>query len=105
MYLCELCRTPFDRPLTITERAVEDGHIRTDVETLCPVCGHAHYAPAEECPVCKGWKFQHEHLCASCRSDLLRRVIDFADGLTAEEEEQLDDWMDGDTITNRRKWK
>ena len=29
----------------------------------------------------------------------------FCDSLTAEEEEQLDDWMDGDSIKSRREWK
>ena len=43
-------------------------------------------------------------LCGSCRKDLLRRFTAFADTLTAEEEAQLDDWLDGDTITNRRNW-
>ena len=44
-------------------------------------------------------------LCRACRGDLLRRFTAFADTLTAEEEDQLDDWLDGDTITNRRTWK
>ena len=43
-------------------------------------------------------------LCDDCRKSLLDRLTEFADGLTAEEEQQVDDWMDGDTITNRRNW-
>lgn len=104
MYLCELCRTPFDQPLTRTERSIEDGHVRVDVESLCPICGYPYFEKAEECPKCRRWKFQGEHICGDCSNDLLRRVISFADELTAEEEQQVDDWMDGDTITNRRNW-
>ena len=37
-------------------------------------------------------------------TDFKKRLTEFADSLTAEEEQQVDDWMDGDTITNRRNW-
>jgi hypothetical protein len=36
---------------------------------------------------------------------LKKKIINFFDYMTAEEEEQFDIWMDGDSIVNRRKWK
>lgn len=105
MYICDLCSTAFDRPFIRRETAVEDGRVRVDLESICPVCGHPHFQEANLCPRCGEWKQRQDRLCRACRSDLLRRFTEFADGLTAEEEEQLDDWLDGDTITNRSKWK
>lgn len=104
-YLCELCGTGFDRPARRVYVESIDGHTRTDVEALCPVCLEPHFAQADSCPGCHGYKFRHEILCADCRRSLRKRITAFADHLTAEEEAQLDEWMDGDTITNRRKWK
>ena len=41
-------------------------------------------------------------LCESCRMSLKRRVTEFFDTLTAEEEQQFDAWMEGSSITERR---
>ena len=105
MYICEICATPFDEPRKHVDRTVEDGRIRTDIELLCPICASPYFANADVCPKCREWKPTKYLLCRACRADLLRRLTEFADKLTAEEEQQLDDWMDGDTITNRGKWK
>ena len=40
-------------------------------------------------------------LCQSCRKSLKRRVTEFFDTLTPEEEQQFDAWMDGRSITER----
>lgn len=105
MYLCDNCSTPFDTPLRKRDVYQEDGHTRVEYELLCPICGTPYFDPADRCPKCDGWKYHGDHLCRSCRADLLQRFTAFADTLTAEEEEQLDDWTDGESITNRRKWK
>ena len=104
MYICEICSTPFDEPLTRRSQTIEDGRIMADVEVLCPICGSPHFQDADLCPKCREWKPRQDRLCHSCRADLLRRFAAFADSLTEEEEDQLDSWLDGDTITNRRKW-
>ena len=105
MYICDLCDTAFDVPTIRRESAYEDGRVRVDMESVCPVCAHPHFQEADLCPKCEeSYKPRFDHLCRACRADLLRRFTVFADGLKAEEEEQLDDWLDGDSITNRRKW-
>lgn len=106
MYLCEVCGTAFDRPLIQSERNGDGESSWEERFALCPICGSHDFQTAESCPMpnCNHFKKIHEILCSSCRKDLLRRFTDFADHLTAEEEQQLDDWLDGDTITNRRNW-
>ena len=104
MYLCEICSTPFDEPLRRTTSIIDDERMSTFVEVLCPVCTSPYFTESDPCPKCSEWKPTQALLCRDCRSDLLRRFTAFADELTAEEEEQLDDWLDGDSITNRRQW-
>ena len=104
MYICDICATPFDEPRKHVEHTVEDGRIRTDIELLCPICASPYFTNADICPRCGEWKLKQDPLCRACRADLLRRFTAFADKLTAEEEEQLDDWMDGASIKDRRSW-
>lgn len=106
MNICDICCTAFEEPLTNTTNENIDGHIRTDIEYLCPACCNPYFRSADLCPRCGiHYKRKNEDiLCRECRADLLRRFIDFADGLTAEEEEQIDEWMDGASIEERRKW-
>lgn len=104
MFICGICETPFDEPLIHKETTVEEGRLRADVEALCPICASPDFTEAGLCPKCKSWKPKQDRLCGACRADLLRRFTAFADKLTAEEEEQLDDWMDGESVTNRRNW-
>ena len=103
MYLCTLFGTAFDEPFIRQEKSVEDGFVRIDTSVLCPVCFHPYFTAADTCS-CGGWKPAGEYLCQDCRRDLLRRFTAFADSLTADEEAQLDDWLDGESITNRRNW-
>jgi hypothetical protein len=44
-------------------------------------------------------------LCKPCRERLKRKFIAFADELTAPEEEQLDEWLDGVSVTERKRWQ
>lgn len=104
-YICDNCATPFDEPLRrhYVEHLGDFSHRYT--EELCPVCGFDSFSEAEECPRCGGVKRTNEIICPACRKALKRRFTAFADFLTAEEEAQLDDWLDGDTVENRRNWK
>ena len=104
MYLCELCGVAFDQPVTRSyiDRSVDCR--ATIYETLCPVCGEPYIEEADSCPGCDGFKFADERLCRKCRAGLLKKFRAFADELTAEEEEQLDDWLDGESIKDRGKW-
>ena len=39
------------------------------------------------------------------REALLARITNFFDTLTCEEESQFDEWMDGDSVSDRRHWE
>ena len=103
-YLCETCEAGFDAPLKkLSLEWIDDRRLR-DEELLCPVCCQPHFAEADTCPACGGPKFVQAHLCRACRRDLKRRFSAFADSLTEEEEDQLDDWLDGVSVKDRRNW-
>lgn len=103
-WICNCCGTVFDEPVTKVTTEWIEGHVRTDTEPICPICGELYIDPVVPCPGCDGFKFEEEILCKECRSDLLRRFNAFADSLTEEEEQQIDEWTDGDIIENRGKW-
>ena len=103
-YFCQTCGTAFDAPLCHVSTERIDGHNREDREDLCPICCTPYFDEADACPKCGGPKLKTDLLCRPCRRALRDRVIDFADTLTAEEEAQLDDWLDGESVTNRRSW-
>lgn len=105
MYLCDVCNTPFDRPVSHVENMAYDGGTIAYEEQMCPVCGSIYFSEVVSCPDCGNWMRKSDILCKSCRSDLLSRFTAFADQLTAAEEQQIDEWMDGDSISDRRKWK
>ena len=104
-FICETCGAGFDAPLKKPSYEKLDGRFLRDVELLCPICCNPYFDEAEQCPKCGEAKKADENpLCPSCRASLKRRFTAFADSLTAEEEAQLDDWLDGDTVENRRNW-
>ena len=71
----------------------------------CPACESSMVEAAEACPKCGGAMRPRDWLCRPCRRRLVKRVIAFFDDLTCEEEAQFDDWMDGDSVTDRRRWE
>ena len=71
----------------------------------CPACESTLVEPADACPTCGGPMRPRDSLCRTCRRALLVRITDFFDTLTYEEEAQFDDWMDGCSITDRRRWE
>lgn len=103
-YICDYCDARFDEPEAVHYVEVSGDFKRRYTEYFCPICGEESFSEADSCPKCGEAKLTTDTLCRDCRKSLLDRLTEFADGLTAEEEQQLDDWMDGDTITNRRSW-
>lgn len=105
-YQCNYCSVCFDRPITVTySECIGENMTRVYKEERCPICGCDSFREAGECEKCGGAAEAGDILCRSCKRNLKKRIIAFFDTLTAEEEEQIDRWMDGDTITNRRDWK
>ena len=98
MYYCELCGTFFDKPHI---RTYQDPRAEFQ-EVVCPVCLEPHIEEAAFCPACDQPMPVGPVLCESCRMSLKRRVTEFFDTLTAEEEQQFDAWMEGSSITERR---
>lgn len=66
---------------------------------VCPQCGEQNYEDAVSCPSCDGYKTQRAHICSSCRARLAKKFVNLIDGLCPEEIEQLDDWLDGASVT------
>lgn len=103
-YICDHCGVAFDAPAvhTVTENLGE--FARTYLEECCPICGCDSFQNANACEKCGEPKLADEILCKRCQDGLKAKFIDFADRLTAEEEAQLDAWLDGESVTDRRKW-
>lgn len=105
-YICDHCGTPFDEPVTTRYRErIAEGIFREYTESHCPICGCEDFSPADLCPKCGEAKLEPEILCKRCRDELKSSILYFFDTLTAEEESQFDDWMEGDTITHRKDWR
>ena len=103
-YLCNTCGTFFDEPHRYTLHEHIAGLPFTYNGESCPICSGALFTEADECPKCGDPKPARDTLCRPCRRSLLRRFTAFADCLTAEEEQQLDEWLDGSSITDRKRW-
>ena len=105
-YRCDYCGAYFDEPLKIPYRETVGEFTREYVDEVCPVCFCDNsLSHACDCPKCGEPMQEGARLCDDCRKSLLGRLTEFADSLTSEEEDQLDDWMDGDSIKSRREWK
>lgn len=102
-YLCEICGTAFDEPTIIERNENIAGFWVPYRAAVCPICGTPYFVKAEECS-CGGVRIAGDRLCKECRGNLLKRITGFFDELTVEEEEQFDDWMDGESIANRKRW-
>ena len=104
-YICDYCDARFDEPEAVHYVEVNGDFKRRYTEYFCPICREESFSEADSCPKCGEAKLTTDTLCRACRKDLLNRFTAFADSLTAEEEQQVDDWMDGDSIKSRREWK
>ena len=107
---CTICGSYFDQPVihTYTDKQVDDAYVA--IEELCPVCGRGsqYFEPAKACPVCHRYMPDNcsgTIICADCRASLLRRLNTFAGELREEEEDQLDEWLDGRSIKERSEFR
>lgn len=103
MCICEDCKISFDEPNRATHMETIDGFVTKYVEETCPHCGSQYFVDADICQ-CGQEKRKDEILCESCRYKLKVKFMAFADELTADEENQMDEWLDGCSILERRKW-
>lgn len=104
-YICETCDMVFDEPLQLQDTEQLGEGVYQSRRELCPVCGGPYFTRADLCGCCKDrWKRLNEHLCANCREALKLKFAVFADDLTREEVLQLDSWLEGTSIEERRKW-
>ena len=105
-YQCNYCDVGFDVPLIVKyQEHLGESMTRLYHEERCPICGCDSFREVGECQNCGGIAEGDDIMCKSCKRSLKRRVVEFFDTLTDVEEQQFDIWIDGDTITNRRKWK
>lgn len=104
-YICDHCGVAFDAPATHTVTESLGEFARTYTEEACPICGCDSFSEADLCEKCGEPKLTGELLCKRCRDELKAKFTAFADHLTAEEEAQLDEWLDGDSVTNRKAWR
>ena len=102
MFKCYECGAVFDEPCVITETNSTDRGDEIYMMSLCPKC-YESFGKANRCR-CGEYKFEDERICKNCREELLEKFIYFADGLTEEEEEQLDEWLDGNSIKDRKRF-
>ena len=108
MYICSHCDIPYDAPLAVreTEDLSGEGHYFTRTDFLCPLCGYpADLANdlADLCD-CSEWKSKFRPTCAACHKKLLELFNAFADELTAGQEQDLDDLLDGVSVADRKKF-
>lgn len=103
MYMCNVCDALFDVPAVKTDFFDTAYGYAPYVTESCPVCGES-FSKAFSCS-CGGFKREGDIICCECREDLRARLNAFADDLTAEEEEQLDKWLEGHSIAERKDFE
>lgn len=103
---CAICDTYFDQPLELVHQDPRpDGLAETFREELCPICCQPYIELGDTCPQCGGDMPKGDLLCPECRKGLLPRLLAFADSLTLAEAGQVDDWLDGRSITDREAFQ
>lgn len=106
-YICLDCRSTFEEPVAVQSDTYPHdpyGPLIPDTSYLCPFCRSDLYLPAKECPGCNTDIPVEDALCFNCRKALLQKVNQFFDALTPHEIAQFDEWMDGNSIEDRRWW-
>lgn len=95
-YICNECGEVFSAPARYQEPfSPEYGPYVYDI---CPRCGGEDIDVITVCPKCGGRKKETDRLCVNCKTSLIAKFRNFRDYLTAEEEDTLDDWLDGESI-------
>lgn len=103
---CQDCGLMFAEPVAVLDGFSHAFGTEVYSAPSCPQCGGRDFAEMDTCPRCaRHLKEKTAHLCSRCAGELLARIHSFFDTLTAEEEAQFDDWMDGNSITDRKTWR
>lgn len=105
MYRCEDCGAIFCAPMVHSFSENVGGVRRVYTELVCPGCSDStNYNEIDKCQ-CGTMKDKSHNLCEKCRISLRNRFIDFLNQLTTEEEEQIDEWLDGNSVRDRRAFQ
>lgn len=103
-YICEQCGTAFDEPIIKETMAFSvDGFPKYDIEKFCPICCSYYFTPADYCQ-CGEAKRKGDKLCGRCKRIVFSKFSEFCDELTEQEVDQLDEWLDGESIKERKRW-
>lgn len=99
MYKCDLCGGVFDKAVRRVSRNGNGEIVWEETDSLCPVCGvENRFRPVNPCVDCGGWRLPEEALCVHCRRRLFFHFASFVQSLTPAQRQQLDDWLDGESI-------
>lgn len=97
-YYCPECESIFDEPVYLKDFGSED--VGTTYTSYCPICSYdGYFEETSDCPKCGDPMKPHEILCANCATTLRWKFRHFVEFLTADEEELLDDMLDGRSVT------
>jgi len=103
MIICNSCGHTFESAPYIPP------HKRREYDPVleygCPHCGSADIDEADEFPKCRNFMKKSDRLCVVFRTVLLARFKNFIGGLLPQEQDQLDDWIEGESVTNCEGWK
>ena len=104
IYRCDDCGEVFNYPSAVKNGFSHPFGDEIFTEDGCPFCGSLELTSVVYCDCGIHLKPKSAHLCKPCRIKLLGKVRSFFGTLTIEEEAQFDDWMDGNSITDRDFW-
>lgn len=101
MWICKECKSIFSHAGTVRNGFTHAfGTARWD-EFICPTCGSDDVSRAIPCANPRdgvGAMLDGDIVCRRCRNELLERFQSFLDELTDAEINQLEDWLDGNSI-------
>lgn len=105
--ICRDCGAQFRKAAQRPDGFTHAFGVERYTSPCCPDCGSddisSDMEPCENCN--EQLRPRGEFLCRSCKATLIQKISAFFDTLTAEEEEQFDAWMDGNSITDRKNWR
>ena len=106
-YICNDCLQVFDDPAMVDDSFDHAHGTERRYLATCPFCGSVDIFIGSTCrnAHCHNARRRGDILCTECRQELHKRLCTFFDTLTAEEEEQVDAWLDGKSITDRKNWE
>ena len=108
MYICNDCRSIFTHPLMVQNGFYHEHGCETWDEPACPVCSSDNIDQAVPCanPTDNINAMRSgDTLCSSCRAALKDKVLAFTASLTEPELQQLDEWLDGNSIRDCKFWE